>query len=112
MNKEKWILGGFIVAASAGALAIAKVLLALAAEEFVKAKEASIAKIDLDIRQLQAQAQMESVRKWDWHLPANIVPQGSGLLFGLDKASAKWASKLHCFQLDHDIGDGWHETGV
>jgi hypothetical protein len=63
--------------------------LRLAAEEFVKAKEASIAKIDLDIRQLQAQAQMESVRKWDGHLPNNIVPQGSGLLFGLDKAVAK-----------------------
>jgi hypothetical protein len=63
--------------------------LRLAAEEFVKAKEASIAKIDLDIRQLQAQAQMESVRKWDGRLPANIVPQGSGLLFGLDKATAK-----------------------
>jgi len=62
--------------------------LRLAAEEFVKAKEASIAKIDLDIRQLQAQAQMESVRKWDGRLPANIVPQGSGLLFGLDKAAA------------------------
>ncbi len=63
--------------------------LRLAAEEFVKAKEASIAKIDLDIRQLQAQAQMESVRKWDGHLPANVVPAGSGMLFGLDKAVAK-----------------------
>ncbi|MFL6657343.1 MAG: SPFH domain-containing protein [Massilia sp.] len=63
--------------------------LRLAAEEFVKAKEASIAKIDLDIRQVQAQAQLESVRKWDGHLPANVVPQGSPMLFGLDKAPAR-----------------------
>ncbi|MES2016456.1 MAG: SPFH domain-containing protein [Pseudomonadota bacterium] len=63
--------------------------LRLAAEEFAKAKDASVARIELDIRQLQAQAQIESVRKWDGRLPANIVPQGSGLLFGLDKAVAK-----------------------
>ena len=63
--------------------------LRLAAEEFVKAKDASIAKIDLDIRQMQAQAQLESVRKWDGRLPANVVPQGSGMLFGLDKAAAR-----------------------
>ncbi|WP_426102526.1 hypothetical protein [Massilia sp. TSP1-1-2] len=63
--------------------------LRLAAEEFVKAKDASIAKIDLDIRQLQAQAQLESVRKWDGHLPANVVPQGSSMLFGLDKPAGR-----------------------
>ena len=63
--------------------------LRLAAEEFAKAKEASVAKIDLDIRQLQAQAQIEAVRKWDGRLPANVVPQGSGFLFGLDKAVTK-----------------------
>ncbi|MCH8622493.1 SPFH domain-containing protein [Undibacterium sp. TS12] len=65
------------------------VQLRLAAEEFAKAKDASVAKIDLDIRQLQAQAQLEAVRKWDGHLPANVVPQGSGMLFGLDKMTAK-----------------------
>lgn len=59
--------------------------LRLAAEEFAKAKEASIARIDLDIRQLQAQAQFKAVEKWDGHLPTNVVPQGSGFLFGLDK---------------------------
>ncbi|CAN5827521.1 hypothetical protein BH11PSE12_BH11PSE12_14420 [soil metagenome] len=63
--------------------------LRLAAEEFAKAKDASIAKIDLDIRQLQAQAHMKSVEKWDGHLPANVVPQGAGMLFGFDKASQK-----------------------
>lgn len=65
------------------------VQLRLAAEEFAKAKDASVAKIDLDIRQLQAQAQIEAVRKWDGHLPANVVPQGSGMLFGLDKVTGK-----------------------
>lgn len=60
----------------------------LAAEEFAKAKEASVAKVDLEIRQLQAQAQMKAVEKWDGRLPTNVVPQGSGLLFNLDKTAA------------------------
>jgi hypothetical protein len=63
--------------------------LRLAAEEFAKAKEASIAKIDLDIRQLQAQAQIKAIEKWDGRLPSNVIPQGSGLLFGLDKVPGK-----------------------
>lgn len=62
--------------------------LRLAAEEFAKAKDASVAKTDLEIRQLQAQAQMKSVEKWDGHLPANVVPQGAGFLFGLDKTAS------------------------
>lgn len=59
--------------------------LRLAAEEFAKAKEAAVAKVDLDIRMLQAQVQMKAAEKWDGHLPANVMPQGSNLLFGLDK---------------------------
>jgi hypothetical protein len=60
--------------------------LRLAAEEFAKAKEAAVTKVDLDIRMLQAQAQMKAAERWDGHLPANVMPQGSNLLFGLDKA--------------------------
>lgn len=63
--------------------------LRLAAEEFAKAKEAAVAKVDLDIRLLQAQAQMKAAEKWDGHLPANVVPQGSSLLFGLDKGGQR-----------------------
>lgn len=63
--------------------------LRLAAEEFAKAKEAAVAKVDLDIRMLQAQAQMKAAEKWDGHLPANVVPQGSNLLFGLDKGTQR-----------------------
>jgi hypothetical protein len=59
--------------------------LRLAAEEFAKAKEAAVTKVDLDIRLLQAQAQMKAAERWDGHLPANVMPQGSNLLFGLDK---------------------------
>lgn len=60
--------------------------LRLAAEEFAKAKEASVAKVDLEIRMLLAQAQMKAAERWDGHLPANVVPQGSTMLFGLDKS--------------------------
>jgi hypothetical protein len=63
--------------------------LRLAAEEFAKAKEASVAKVDLDIRLLQAQTQMRAAEKWDGHLPANVVPQNSGMLFGLDKPAQR-----------------------
>jgi hypothetical protein len=59
--------------------------LRLAAEEFAKAKEATISKVDVDIRLMQAQVQLKAVEKWDGKLPASVVPQGSSLLFGLDK---------------------------
>jgi hypothetical protein len=63
--------------------------LRLAAEEFAKAKEASVAKADLDIRMLQAQTQMRAAEKWDGHLPANVVPQNSSMLFGLDRSAQR-----------------------
>lgn len=63
--------------------------LRLAADEFAKAKDAAIARTDLDIRQMQAQAQLRAVEKWDGHLPANVVPQGSSLLLGLDRPAPK-----------------------
>jgi hypothetical protein len=60
--------------------------LRLAAEEFAKAKEASVARVELDVRLMQAQAQLKMVEKWDGRLPANVLPQGSNFLFGMDKA--------------------------
>jgi hypothetical protein len=35
---------------------------------------------------MQAQAQLKMVEKWDGRLPANVLPQGSNFLFGMDKA--------------------------
>jgi regulator of protease activity HflC (stomatin/prohibitin superfamily) len=65
-----------------------------AAEEFAKAKEAQMAKIALDIKMVEAQAMMtqaqatlEASKKWDGKVPSQILPQGSNLLFGLDKSS-------------------------
>jgi hypothetical protein len=56
------------------------------AEEFNKALEAQTAKIDLEIRRMQAEATLEAAKRWDGGMPASILPQGSNLLFGLDSA--------------------------
>jgi hypothetical protein len=63
--------------------------LRLAAEEFAKAKETSVAKVNLDIRMLQVQTQMRAAKKWDGYLPANVVPQNSSRLFGLNKSAQR-----------------------
>jgi hypothetical protein len=56
-----------------------------AAEEFAKAKEAQMTKVDLDIRMVYAQAALEAAKKFDGKLPTQILPAGSSLLFGLDR---------------------------
>jgi hypothetical protein len=56
----------------------------MAAEEFAKAKEALIEKNHLDIQRMQAEAMLEAAKKWNGGMPANILPQGSPLMFGLD----------------------------
>lgn len=56
-----------------------------AAEEFQKAAEAQSSKIELDIRMVQAQATAAAAEKWNGQMPMSILPQGSQLLFGLDK---------------------------
>jgi hypothetical protein len=55
------------------------------AEEFAKAAEAQIAKTKLQIELTRAEAQKTAAEKWNGSMPASIIPQGSNLLFGLDK---------------------------
>lgn len=56
----------------------------LAAEEFAKAKESQVAKIQLEIERIRAEAMFEAAKRWNGGLPSNVLPQGSPLLFGLD----------------------------
>jgi len=60
----------------------------LAAEEFAKAQNAMIAKTQLEIQMKQADAMLEIAHnsKGISIQPGAILPQGSGFLFGLDKA--------------------------
>ncbi len=58
-----------------------------AAEEFAKAKEAQVARIGLDIEMKRAEAMLEAAKNLKdlkGQLPS-VLPQGSTLLFGLDK---------------------------
>ncbi len=57
----------------------------LAAEEFAKARDAQIAKTGLEIEMLKAQAMVEFAKNLKPGMLPNIVPQGSQLLFGIDK---------------------------
>ena len=56
-----------------------------AAQEFAKAAEAQRSKIALDIQMVEAQAMLKAAEKWNGGMPASVLPQGSQLLFGLDK---------------------------
>ncbi len=56
------------------------------AEEFAKAQEAATKKISLDIEMIKAQALLKAADKWSGAMPANILPSGSQLLFGLNGA--------------------------
>ena len=58
-----------------------------AAQEFAKAKEAQVAIRQLDIQTMQAQAILEAAKKWNGQMPASILPQGTNLLFGLDRSA-------------------------
>lgn len=59
-----------------------------AAQEFAQAKEAQMAKISLDIEMVRAQAQLAAAQKWNGAVPAQVLPQGSNMLFGLDAPAA------------------------
>lgn len=59
------------------------------AEEFAKAQEAQIAKTRLQIELTRVEAQKLAAERWNGQMPSNILPQGSNLLFGLDKQEAK-----------------------
>ena len=57
----------------------------MAAEEFAKARDAQVAKVSLDIEMLKAQAMVEFAKNVKPGMLPNVVPQGSQLMFGLDK---------------------------
>ena len=59
------------------------------AQEFEKAYQAMIKKIELDIEMKRAEAMLQASKKWDGSTPASILPQGSSLLFGLDSSVNK-----------------------
>lgn len=55
------------------------------AEEFAKAADAQVAKTKLQIELTRAEAMKTAAEKWNGSMPSSILPQGSNLLFGLDK---------------------------
>lgn len=56
-----------------------------AAEALATAKEALELKTQLEIAKIRAEAMRIAAEKWSGNLPANILPDGSGLLFQLDR---------------------------
>lgn len=60
-----------------------------ATQIFAKNKEAAIARTNLEVETTNAQTLQTAVDKWNGVMPANIVPQGTSLLFGLDSQKKK-----------------------
>lgn len=55
-----------------------------AAKAFAEAAQARTQQVDLEIRKIDANARLELAKKFNGQMPANILPQGSSLLLGLD----------------------------
>ena len=53
----------------------------LKAEEFAKAAEAQTKMVELKIRQMEAEAHLESAKRWDGKAPGGVVPANSPFLF-------------------------------
>lgn len=53
----------------------------LKAEEFAKAAEAQTKMVELKIRQMEAEATLESAKRWDGKTPSGVVPANSPFLF-------------------------------
>jgi len=53
----------------------------LKAEEFAKAAEAQTKMVELKIRQMEAEAKLESAKRWDGKAPGGVVPSNSPFLF-------------------------------
>ena len=53
----------------------------LKAEEFAKAAEAQTKMVELKIRQMDAEAKLESAKRWDGKTPSGVVPANSPFLF-------------------------------
>lgn len=58
---------------------------ALAAEEFAKSGDALVLKAQLDIAKAQADAMKTAAERWNGSVPANILPAGTNMMFGLDR---------------------------
>jgi hypothetical protein len=56
-----------------------------AADELFKAKEAALLRTSLTVQKLEAEALHMAAQNWNGQLPTGVVPQGSGILFGLDR---------------------------
>jgi len=54
-----------------------------AAIQFAKAKEARVAQVELEIRKMMAQAELNRSTKWDGAMPKNILPANSPLLMSV-----------------------------
>lgn len=59
------------------------------AEEFAKAAQSQVQKTELEIDLTKAQAMKIAAERWNGSMPSSILPQGSSLLFGLDKKEEK-----------------------
>ena len=53
----------------------------LKAEEFAKAAEAQTKMVELKIRQMEAEARLESAKRWDGKTASGVVPSNSPFLF-------------------------------
>ncbi len=56
----------------------------LEAQEFEKAAQARTAQVELEIKKMEAEANLEKARRWDGKLPLNIMPEGSGFILGMN----------------------------
>lgn len=54
-----------------------------AAIKFAEAAESRTEMVNLEIRKMIAQAELEKAENWDGRLPANIIPEGSGFILGM-----------------------------
>lgn len=56
-----------------------------AAEHFAKAAEARAKLVNLNVRVMLAEAELEKAKRWDGKLPANIMPEGSGFIMNMNQ---------------------------
>jgi hypothetical protein len=59
-----------------------------AAQDLAKAKDALLVQADLNIKLAQAEAMRIAAEKWNGSVPSSILPQGTTMMFGLDRPIA------------------------
>jgi len=55
-----------------------------AAVQFALAAKSRTEMVNLEIKKMLAQAELEKAENWDGKLPSNIIPQGSGFILSMD----------------------------